>query len=95
MPNRDLSDIVKAYDVRGVVPDQLDPDVAYALGVAFAEIIAKPEGATRVAIGRDMRDSSPSLADAFAAGVCASGLDAIDIGLASTDGLYFASGRRG
>ena len=95
MPNRDLSDIVKAYDVRGVVPDQLDPDVAYALGVAFAEIIAKPEGATRVAIGRDMRDSSPSLADAFAAGVCASGLDAIDIGLASTDGLYFASGQLG
>ena len=91
MPNRDLSDIVKAYDVRGVVPDQLDPDVAYALGVAFAEIIAKPEGATRVAIGRDMRDSSPSLADAFAAGVCAVARRD-DIGLASTDGLYFASG---
>ena len=84
----DLSQIVKAYDIRGVVPDQLDPGVAEAVGAAFARVTAAAE----VAVGRDMRPSSPELAAAFAAGVNAQGADVVDIGLASTDQLYFASG---
>mgnify|MGYP003373203324 CR=1 FL=1 len=95
MPARDLTDIVKAYDIRGLVPDELDAAAARALGIAFAEVVAAPQGATRVAIGRDMRASSPALSGAFAGGVSAAGLEAVDIGLASTDGLYFASGHLG
>ena len=90
-----LSDFVKAYDVRGVVPDQLNIDVAHALGAAFAEVVALAEGATAVVIGHDMRPSSPELVDALARGITARGVDAVLIGLASTDGLYYASGALG
>lgn len=92
MPKPVLSDFVKAYDVRGVVPDQLNVDVAWALGAAFAQTVITPEGAPGVVIGHDMRPSSPELSRAFAAGVTAQGLDATLIGLCSTDGLYYASG---
>lgn len=87
-----LADFVKAYDVRGLVPDQLDADVVHALGAAFAEVVALADEAPAVVIGHDMRPSSPELVDAFAAGVTARGVDAVLIGLASTDGLYYASG---
>jgi phosphomannomutase len=86
----DLSGIVKAYDIRGVVGEQLDADLVRDLGAAFALLI-KPE-APSVVIGHDMRDSSPGLAAAFAEGVTSQGLDVVSIGLASTDQLYFASG---
>ncbi|MGH8937819.1 MAG: phosphomannomutase/phosphoglucomutase, partial [Actinomycetes bacterium] len=86
----DLSQIVKAYDVRGVVPDQLDDAVARALGEAFVRV-AHASGGT-VAVGRDMRPSSARLAAAFAEGATAQGADVLDLGLASTDQLYFASG---
>jgi phosphomannomutase len=86
-----LTDFVKAYDVRGVVPDQLNVDVAWAIGAAFAQLVAQ-DGAQGVVIGHDMRPSSPELSRAFAAGVTAHGLDATLIGLCSTDGLYYASG---
>jgi phosphomannomutase len=93
----DLSSLVKAYDVRGVVPDQLSPLVAQALGAAFARVVVLPDadgGANAgVVIGRDMRDSGPDLVDAFAAGLAAAGVDVTLIGLCSTDGLYFASGQ--
>ncbi|HEV7195168.1 MAG TPA: phosphomannomutase/phosphoglucomutase [Pedococcus sp.] len=92
MPTPVLSEFVKAYDVRGVVPEQLNVDVAWALGAAFACEIVVPDGAAGVVIGHDMRPSSPELSRAFAAGVTAHGLDATLIGLASTDGLYYASG---
>lgn len=88
----DLSQFVKAYDVRGLVPEQLDARVATALGRAFAEIVAVPDGAAGVVIGHDMRPSSPELSAAFAAGVTAAGVDVVVIGLASTDELYYASG---
>jgi phosphomannomutase len=88
---RDLSEIVKAYDIRGVVGDQLDGEVARRLGAAFARVVAEP-GVDGVVLGRDMRDSSVQLAAAFADGVTEQGLDVIDIGLASTDLLYFAAG---
>ena len=91
MPVPVLTDFVKAYDVRGVVPEQLNVDVAWAIGAAFARLVAA-DGATGVVIGHDMRPSSPELSRAFADGVTAHGLDATLIGLCSTDGLYYASG---
>ncbi|MFP5069611.1 phosphomannomutase/phosphoglucomutase [Pseudonocardia nantongensis] len=92
----DLSAIVKAYDIRGVVGDQLDERTARALGAATARLVAADDpGPSAVVVGRDMRDSSPVLAAAFADGVTRQGLDVVDIGLASTDMLYFASGSLG
>ncbi len=86
-----LSDIVKAYDVRGIVPDQLNPEVARALGAAFVTVT----GVRALAAGRDMRPSGPELLAAFAEGATSQGADVVDIGLASTDLLYFASGQLG
>jgi phosphomannomutase len=88
---RDLSDIVKAYDVRGTVPDQLDEPVARALGAAFARFA----GAPSLVIARDMRESGVALSRAFAEGVTAQGVDVVDAGLGSTDLLYFAAGSLG
>ena len=89
----DLSAIVKAYDIRGVVGEQLDEGTARALGGATARLVAADAPAPRaVVVGRDMRDSSPGLAAAFAEGVSGQGLDVVDIGLASTDMLYYAAG---
>jgi phosphomannomutase len=84
----DLASIVKAYDIRGVVPDQLDDSVARAVGAAFVRFL----GATSVVTGHDMRESSPGLARAFAEGATGQGADVIEVGLASTDLLYYASG---
>ncbi len=92
MTTRTLSDFIKAYDVRGLVPEQLDAGVARAIGSAFATVVAIPDGAATVVVGYDMRPSSPELSEAFAQGVAAHGLDVVIIGLCSTDGLYFASG---
>jgi phosphomannomutase len=87
-----LSEFIKAYDVRGLVPQQLNDAVAFAIGSAFARVVARPDGATSVVVGHDMRQSSPGLSRSFAAGVTANGLDVTFIGLCSTDGLYYASG---
>jgi phosphomannomutase len=83
--------VIKAYDVRGLVGEELDEGFVADIGGAFARLV-RDEGATQVAIGHDMRASSPSLAAAFAEGVVAQGLDVVRIELASTDQLYFASG---
>lgn len=83
--------VIKAYDVRGIVGVELDADFIRETGAAFARLM-RSEGEDTVAIGHDMRDSSPGLAQAFAEGAIAQGLNVIHIGLASTDGLYFASG---
>ncbi|MGZ4132210.1 MAG: phosphomannomutase/phosphoglucomutase, partial [Actinomycetota bacterium] len=85
----DLDRIFKAYDVRGVVPDDLDADLARRIGAAFAEWAGLPA----IALGRDCRLSSPDLAAAIREGATSRGVDVIDLGLASTDLLYFASGR--
>jgi phosphomannomutase len=85
---RDLSSIVKAYDVRGLVPQELDADVARALGAAFARFVDAP----RIVLARDMRTSGVELAAAFAEGVTGQGVDVVDAGLGSTDLLYFAAG---
>lgn len=84
--------VIKAYDVRGVVGEQIDAEFVRDVGAAFARLM-RGEGATRAVIGHDMRESSPGLAAAFADGVTGQGLDVVHIGLASTDELYFASGR--
>ena len=91
MPDTDprvLDAIVKAYDVRGTVPDQMNTDVARALGVAFARFC----GAPRVLVARDMRPSGVELVDAFTDGARSQGVDVVDLGLASTDLVYYAAG---
>jgi phosphomannomutase len=95
---RNLDDVIKAYDVRGVYPDQLDEDLAYAVGAAFVRVIgaaARDGGPGAVVIGHDMRPSGPDLVAAFANGVLEQGCDVLKIGLCSTDGIYFASGSTG
>ncbi|MGW4193445.1 phosphomannomutase/phosphoglucomutase [Streptomyces sp. NPDC005004] len=87
----DLSQIVKAYDVRGVVPDQWDESLAALFGAAFAEVT----DARAIVVGHDMRPSSPGLARAFARGAADRGVDVTEIGLCSTDQLYYASGALG
>jgi len=84
----DYAKIFKAYDIRGLVPDELDEGVAEAVGTAFATMT----GARAVVTVRDMRTSSRPLAAAFARGVTAAGSDVVDGGLGSTDMLYYASG---
>jgi phosphomannomutase len=86
--SRDLSAIFKAYDIRGVYPTELDEDVARRIGTAFARFVEVP----RIVTGRDMRTSSPDLVAAFIEGSTGAGAEVIDVGLVSTDGLYFASG---
>src|SRR6185437_12499549 len=82
--------VIKAYDVRGLVGEELDEEFVAEVGGAFARLVR--DRASQLVIGHDMRASSPSLAAAFAEGVMAQGLDVVQIGLASTDQLYFASG---
>jgi phosphomannomutase len=84
----DLDRIFKAYDVRGVVPDDLDADLVRDIGAAFAAWSKAPS----IVVGRDCRLSSPELAAAIAEGATSQGVDVVDLGLASTDLLYFASG---
>jgi phosphomannomutase len=83
-----LDSIVKAYDVRGTTPDQMNTEVAFALGVAFADFVKAP----MVIVGRDMRLTGEELCAAFADGVTSRGVNVIDVGLASTDLIYFAAG---
>jgi phosphomannomutase len=90
-PDR-LDAVFKAYDIRGTVPDQLDVDLCRAIGAAFAAFAAREDGAERVLIARDMRPSGPALVDAFAEGVTGQGLDVVELGMGSTDLLYYAAG---
>jgi phosphomannomutase len=88
----DLSSLIKAYDVRGVVPDQWDEQISRAIGAAFAEFVISDSGATTVVTAHDMRESSIPLSRAFAEGVMSRGVDVVEAGLGSTDLLYFAAG---
>ncbi len=87
----DLSTIFKAYDIRGTYPDQLNESIAHDIGAALAAFLKVPE----IAIGRDMRSSSDSLFEALASGIRERGVNVVDLGLCSTDGLYFAVGKFG
>jgi phosphomannomutase len=88
-PLTPLQAIFKAYDIRGLIDGQITPEITKAIGAAYATFVATPT----VVVARDMRESGVELAAAFAAGVNSVGVDVIDIGLASTDLMYFASGR--
>ncbi len=88
-----LSQIFKAYDVRGTYPDQIDAERCRRIGAAFARFVADTDGATKVVVARDMRPSGPELVAAFTDGVLAQGLDVVDIGMVSTDLLYYAAGK--
>ncbi len=92
---QEIADIFKAYDIRGLVDSEITPDFTFATGVAFARFLQLEREPATIVIGEDMRPSSPALADAFSAGVTSLGMDVIRIGLASTDMLYFASGKLG
>jgi phosphomannomutase len=83
-----LDKIVKAYDIRGVVPDELDESLAREIGAAFVRVV----DARCIVTAHDMRASSPGLANAFAEGATAQGADVIEAGLGSTDLLYFGAG---
>ena len=83
--------IFKAYDIRGVYPGEINEDAAQAIGAAFVAYLK----AKRIAVGRDMRLSSPSLAAAFIAGATLQGADVVDYGMIATDMLYFAVARDG
>jgi len=85
------SSIFKAYDIRGTVPKQLNDDIAYRIGNALAGYL-KP---TSIAVGRDMRISSHDLFESLTRGIVDAGVDVVDLGLISTDGLYFAVGKFG
>ncbi len=87
----DLSAVIKAYDVRGTVPDQLDEPIARAIGAAFVDVT----GAQQIVTAHDMRETGPGLARAFAQGAMHRGASVVEAGLASTDMLYFASGHLG
>ncbi len=91
----ELAAIFKAYDIRGLVPQELDEPTAHRIGAAFAAEVADDSVDRAVLIGHDMRPSSPGLAGAFGAGVCATGANVVDVGLASTDEVYFGSGTFG
>ena len=90
--------IFKAYDIRGLYPDQLDEQIAYRLGRAFARVLADGEGRTpgdlRVGLGRDMRLSAPAMAARYADGLRDEGADVLDVGEVGTEVLYFAVGSR-
>jgi phosphomannomutase len=93
---RDLGQIIKAYDVRAVYPDQLDEALARDIGAAFVRVLAAGgQAPSAVVVGHDMRPSGVPLVEAFAAGVSAEGVDVVHVGLVSTDALSFASGRLG
>ena len=83
------SSIFKAYDIRGTYPEQIDAEIAYKIGYMIADFL-KPKS---IAVGRDMRVSSDELFDNLAKGINDNGVDVIDLGLVSTDGLYYAVGK--
>lgn len=91
--NETLKSVIKAYDVRGVVGETIDEDFVRTAGAAFAHIL-RGEGETRIAVGHDMRPSSPALANAFAEGAASQGLNVTLLGLTSTDELYFVAGTK-
>jgi len=94
-PPAPLDEVFKAYDVRGTVPDQLDADLCRTIGAAFARFALDEGGpCERILVARDMRPSGEELAGAFADGVMSQGVDVVDLGLASTDLVYFAAGSR-
>lgn len=88
----DIDAIFKAYDVRGITPTEIDGELSRRIGAAFARFVADEEDATSIVVGHDMRPTGPEYALEFAEGAMSQGVDVVDIGLVSTDMMYFASG---
>jgi phosphomannomutase len=90
--------IFKAYDVRGKYPEQMDEELAYAIGRAFPRVLehleGTPAGEQRIAVGRDMRHSAPDMAERYARGIADSGADVLDLGMVGTEMLYWTVGSR-
>src|ERR1700754_5214316 len=90
--------IFKAYDVRGIYPDQMDEELAYRIGRGFVQVLSQlqdvPIRDLRVALGRDMRLSAPSMAEAYGRGIADEGVDVLDIGMVGTEMLYWTVGSR-
>src|SRR5215469_7077841 len=84
-------ELFKSYDVRGIYPSEMNEEIAYGIGRCFVSLI----GGTKVVVGRDMRPSGTALFEAFARGATEAGADVTDVGLVSTDALYFAVGKFG
>ena len=98
MPTSAPPEIFKAYDVRGLYGEQIDGDVAEAIGRAFARVLAKladtPTGELRVGLGRDMRLTAPELAARYREGMVAEGAHVLDAGMVGTEMLYYLVGSR-
>jgi len=88
----DIDAAFKAYDVRGLAPEEIDAELSRNIGAGFARFVADTEGAESIVVGHDMRPTGPEYAAAFASGAMSQGIDVVDAGLMSTDMLYFASG---
>lgn len=88
----DIDAIFKAYDVRGLAPEEIDAELSRNIGAAFARFVSETEGAETIVVGHDMRPTGPEYAAAFSDGAMSQGVDVVDVGLMSTDMLYFASG---
>jgi phosphomannomutase len=90
--------IFKAYDVRGTYPEQMDEELAYRIGRAFPRVLAELEGTPveeqRIAVGRDMRKSAPSMSEQYARGIADTGADVLDVGMVGTEMLYWTVGSR-
>ena len=91
-PMGDIDAIFKAYDVRGITPTEIDGELSRRIGAAFARFVADTERAASIVVGHDMRPTGPEYALEFAEGAMSQGVDVVDIGLVSTDMMYFASG---
>src|SRR3954471_5126886 len=91
--------IFKAYDVRGIYPDQMDERLAYRIGRGVARVLSDLQGPRpselRVGVGRDMRLSAPAMAEAYARGIADEGADVLDVGMVGTEMLYWTVGARG
>ena len=88
-----LGGLFKSYDIRGIVGEQIYPEICYQIGKAFASLMAEEDASLeKILIGHDMRPSADALVPAFIEGVTSRGIDVAQLGLCSTDMLYFASG---
>ncbi len=88
----EIDAVFKAYDIRGTVPDQLDADLCRSIGAAFAKLMNEEEAPSQILVCRDMRPSGVDFTQAFAEGITSQGVDVVDLGMGSTDLLYFAAG---
>ena len=91
----DIDAVFKAYDIRGLAPEQLDAELSRNIGAAFARFLIEEDATTSIVLGHDMRPTGAEYSAAFAEGVISQGVDVVHLGLISTDMMYYASGTLG